>query len=189
MQARLRPRNEHEARQLRALGIFDVQKKLRARGAGAGAVMFAATGVTPGDYLAGVRYVKGGAVTNSVVMRSATRTVRFIESHHRFDRVPRYWRLTEMARRSRRLRLDAVEDAVATRHHVDRPKALNALDAGRRCASWHAPSREIRRDAGGAGGGGDRGGREGLLRRCGHRRDGRHGARARGTPTRASGTR
>ena len=31
--------------------------------------MFAATGVTPGDYLAGVRYVKGGALTNSVVMR------------------------------------------------------------------------------------------------------------------------
>jgi len=34
--------------------------------------------------------VKGGAVTNSVVMRSATRTVRFIEAHHRFDRQPEY---------------------------------------------------------------------------------------------------
>ena len=53
-------------------------------------VMCAATGITPGDYLRGVRYVKGGAVTNSVVMRSATRTVRFIEAHHRFDRTPEY---------------------------------------------------------------------------------------------------
>jgi fructose-1,6-bisphosphatase II len=52
--------------------------------------MCAATGITPGDYLRGVRYVKGGAVTNSVVMRSATRTVRFIEAHHRFDRTPEY---------------------------------------------------------------------------------------------------
>jgi fructose-1,6-bisphosphatase II len=48
-----------------------------------GSVIVAATGVTPGDYLAGVRYVKGGAVTNSVVMRSATRTVRFMDAYHR----------------------------------------------------------------------------------------------------------
>jgi fructose-1,6-bisphosphatase/sedoheptulose 1,7-bisphosphatase-like protein len=53
-------------------------------------VMCAATGVTPGDYLAGVRYVRGGAVTNSVVMRAATRTVRFIQAHHHFDRKPEY---------------------------------------------------------------------------------------------------
>jgi fructose-1,6-bisphosphatase II len=52
--------------------------------------MCAATGITPGDYLRGVRYVKGGAVTNSVVMRSPTRTVRFIEAHHTFDRQPEY---------------------------------------------------------------------------------------------------
>ena len=43
-----------------------------------------------GDYLAGVRYMKGGAVTNSVVMRSATRTVRFMDAYHRFDRKPQY---------------------------------------------------------------------------------------------------
>jgi fructose-1,6-bisphosphatase class II len=90
MQARLRPRNEHEAQQLRALDIFDFQRKYRLEELASGSVLFAATGVTPGDYLAGVRYVKGGAITNSVVMRSATRTVRFIEAHHRFDRAPRY---------------------------------------------------------------------------------------------------
>jgi fructose-1,6-bisphosphatase/sedoheptulose 1,7-bisphosphatase-like protein len=34
--------------------------------------------------------MKGGAVTNSVVMRSATRTVRFMDAYHRFDRKPQY---------------------------------------------------------------------------------------------------
>jgi fructose-1,6-bisphosphatase class II len=90
MQARLRPRNEFEAGQCRALGIFDMQKKYSLDQLASGAVMFAATGVTPGDYLAGVRYVKGGAVTTSVVMRSSTSTMRFIQAHHRFDRVPLY---------------------------------------------------------------------------------------------------
>lgn len=90
MQARLTPRNEHEAGELRALGLFDLQRRYRLEELASGSVMLAATGITPGDYLAGVRYVKGGAVTNSVVMRSATRTVRFIEAYHRFDRAPEY---------------------------------------------------------------------------------------------------
>jgi fructose-1,6-bisphosphatase class II len=90
MQARLKPRNEHEAGELRALGLFELQRKYTLEELASGSVMFAATGITPGDYLNGVRYVKGGAVTNSVVMRSATRTVRFIEAHHAFDREPEY---------------------------------------------------------------------------------------------------
>src|SRR6266404_5430881 len=88
--ARLKPRNEHEAGELRKLGLFDLQRKYGLEELASGSVMCAATGITPGDYLHGVRYVKGGAVTNSVVMRSATRTVRFIEAHHRFDRRPEY---------------------------------------------------------------------------------------------------
>jgi fructose-1,6-bisphosphatase class II len=90
MQARLRPRNEFEAGQCRALGIFDLQRKYTLDQLAAGNVMFAATGVTPGDYLIGVRYMKGGAMTASVVMRSQTGTVRFIEAQHRFDREPAY---------------------------------------------------------------------------------------------------
>jgi fructose-1,6-bisphosphatase II len=90
MQARLRPRNEEEAGRLRALGIFDLNRKYGLADLASGSVMLAATGITPGDYLHGVRYVKGGAVTNSVVMRSSTRTVRFIEAHHRFDLKPEY---------------------------------------------------------------------------------------------------
>jgi fructose-1,6-bisphosphatase class II len=90
MQARLKPRNEYEAGELRAVGLFDLQKKYTLDELASGSVMFAATGVTPGDYLSSVRYVKGGAMTNSVVMRSATHTVRFIEAHHRFDHQPQY---------------------------------------------------------------------------------------------------
>ena len=90
MQARLRPRNEHESGQLRALGLFDLRRRYALDELASGSVMFAATGITPGDYLSGVRYVRGGAITNSVVMRSQTRTVRFIEAHHHFERAPEY---------------------------------------------------------------------------------------------------
>ncbi len=90
MQARLKPRNETEAGQLRAAGIYDFGRKYRLDELASGNVIFAATGVTPGDYLAGVRYVKGGAMTNSVVMRSQTKTVRLMQAHHRFDRRPEY---------------------------------------------------------------------------------------------------
>ena len=55
-----------------------------------GHVMFCATGVTQGTFLYGVRYFSGGARTHSVVMRSETGTVRFIEAEHHFDRKPRY---------------------------------------------------------------------------------------------------
>jgi fructose-1,6-bisphosphatase class II len=90
MQARLRPRNETEAQQLREVGVYEFNRKYTLDQLVRGNVIVAATGVTPGDYLAGVRYVKGGAITNSVVMRSATKTVRFMDAHHRFDRKPQY---------------------------------------------------------------------------------------------------
>ena len=90
MQARLRPRNEHEAGLCRAIGLYDFQRRYRLEELASGSVLFAATGITAGDYLSGVRYIKGGAVTNSVVMRSQSRTVRFIEAIHHFDRAPEY---------------------------------------------------------------------------------------------------
>jgi fructose-1,6-bisphosphatase II len=52
--------------------------------------MFAATGVTNGHLLSGVQFFRGGARTNSVVVRSATRTVRWLESYHHFDFKPEY---------------------------------------------------------------------------------------------------
>jgi fructose-1,6-bisphosphatase II len=52
--------------------------------------MFAATGVTNSDVLPGVQFVPGGAITHSLVMRSASGTVRQITARHRFDRKPVY---------------------------------------------------------------------------------------------------
>jgi fructose-1,6-bisphosphatase II / sedoheptulose-1,7-bisphosphatase len=51
-------------------------------------VMFAATGVTDGTMLRGVRRFAGGATTQSIVLRSKSGTVRLIESKHNFDRKP-----------------------------------------------------------------------------------------------------
>jgi fructose-1,6-bisphosphatase II / sedoheptulose-1,7-bisphosphatase len=51
--------------------------------------MFAATGVTTGPMLRGVRWHSRGAVTHSIVMRSKTGTVRYVEAHHNFALKPR----------------------------------------------------------------------------------------------------
>jgi len=45
-------------------------------------IVFAATGITDGELLRGVRYHGDRAITHSIVMRAKTRTVRFVESHH-----------------------------------------------------------------------------------------------------------
>ena len=48
--------------------------------------MFAATGVTDGSMLKGVRRFQRGATTQSMVMRSKSGTVRYIDAHHNFAR-------------------------------------------------------------------------------------------------------
>jgi fructose-1,6-bisphosphatase II / sedoheptulose-1,7-bisphosphatase len=53
-----------------------------------GHVMFAATGVTGGPMLRGVRRFGSGAITHSIVMRSKSGTVRYIEGHHNFETKP-----------------------------------------------------------------------------------------------------
>ncbi len=53
-------------------------------------IMFSTTGVTDGELLEGVRFFSGGATTNSIVMRSKTRTLRYITAVHRFDSKPMY---------------------------------------------------------------------------------------------------
>ena len=90
MQARLKPRNEEEAARIRGAGISDVSKKFELEEMASGSIMFAATAVTNGDLLRGVRFFKGGGTTSSVVMRSRTHTVRYIEAIHRFDLKPEY---------------------------------------------------------------------------------------------------
>jgi fructose-1,6-bisphosphatase II len=53
-------------------------------------VYFAATGVTDGELLKGVRFTPGGAVTQSLVMRAKSGTIRFMESEHRLTKLRRY---------------------------------------------------------------------------------------------------
>lgn len=90
MQVRFAPRNPSESEACHAMGILDLKRKYTLEDLAGDNVMFAATGVTTGDYLHGVRFFSGGALTNSVVMRSKTRTIRFIEAYHHFDFKPEY---------------------------------------------------------------------------------------------------
>lgn len=90
MQARLVVNNDRERERCQKMGIRDVQKKWHLEELAAGDVVFAATGVTNGDILKGVRYFKGGASTHSLVMRSRSGTIRMIETQHHFDRKPNF---------------------------------------------------------------------------------------------------
>ncbi len=91
MQSVLRPRTDDEVEQIRRAGIKDLGRVFTLPDlVGNGDIMFAATGVTEGDVLKGVRFFGGGARTHSVVMRYRSGTIRFIEAAHRFDRKPVY---------------------------------------------------------------------------------------------------
>jgi fructose-1,6-bisphosphatase class II len=89
-QGRLAPRNNEEIERAKKMGVSDIKKKFSIEELAAGDVMFAATGVTDGDYLDGVHFFPGGATTQSVVMRSKTRTLRIINATHYFDHKPNY---------------------------------------------------------------------------------------------------
>jgi fructose-1,6-bisphosphatase II / sedoheptulose-1,7-bisphosphatase len=86
MQGRLLFRNDDERGRAHRLGITDLNRKYDLLDMAHGDVMFAATGVTNGSMLKGVRRFSGGAFTHSVVMRSKTGTVRRVEADHDFTR-------------------------------------------------------------------------------------------------------
>ena len=86
IQGRLLFRNDDERGRARRIGITDLSRKYTIEELAKGNVMFAATGVTSGAMLRGVRRFAGGAVTHSVIMRSKSGTVRFVEAHHNFRR-------------------------------------------------------------------------------------------------------
>lgn len=90
MQGRLVFRNSREEERARSMGIAEPRRVMTLDTLAAGDVMFAATGVTDGELLRGVKLTRRGAVTHSLVMRSASGTVRFIEGHHDFSRKPNY---------------------------------------------------------------------------------------------------
>jgi fructose-1,6-bisphosphatase II / sedoheptulose-1,7-bisphosphatase len=86
MQGRLLFRNDAEKARARKLGITDLDRKYTMTDMARGDVMFAATGVTQGTMLRGVRRFSGGAETHSLVMRSKSGTVRYISARHNFAR-------------------------------------------------------------------------------------------------------
>jgi len=86
MQGRLIFRNEDEKTRGRRWGLTDLDRKYALLDLAKGDVMFAATGVTDGTMLKGVRRFHAGATTHSMVMRSKSGTVRVIEATHNFER-------------------------------------------------------------------------------------------------------
>jgi len=84
IQGRLLFRNDDEKARARKWGITDLNRKYSMTDMAKGDVMFAATGVTSGSMLKGVRRFHNGAETHSIVMRSKTGTVRWVSAHHNF---------------------------------------------------------------------------------------------------------
>jgi fructose-1,6-bisphosphatase II len=87
LQGKLWPRNDEERQALVDAG-YDLDRVLTTDDlVGGEDVFFAATGVTTGALLRGVRYTKEGAITDSIVMRSRSGTVRRIEAQHAFEKL------------------------------------------------------------------------------------------------------
>lgn len=89
MQGRLWPEDDEDRERARKLGIGDINRLLTMDDlVKTDDVMFAATGITDGDLLKGVRFFGHGGRTHTVVMRSRTGTVRFIDAIHQLERKP-----------------------------------------------------------------------------------------------------
>ena len=90
LQGRLMPSTPEETARCIQMGLSDPRQLLTMDDmVGTGDVIFAATGVTPGDFLGGVRYLPGQrAETDSVVMRAKTQTIRYIRAIHYLPNKP-----------------------------------------------------------------------------------------------------
>jgi fructose-1,6-bisphosphatase II / sedoheptulose-1,7-bisphosphatase len=88
MQGRLNFEDDAQLERSRGMGITDPKKIYTIEEMAKGDVMFAGTGVTSGAMLRGVRRFGHGAVTHSIVMRSKSGTIRYIEAHHNFETKP-----------------------------------------------------------------------------------------------------
>jgi fructose-1,6-bisphosphatase II len=87
IQGRLSPRTDEERDELRDAGL-DPDRVLTTDDLVSGKdVFFAATGITDGSLLQGVRYWPDGATTYSLVMRSRSGTMRWVEAQHRFEKL------------------------------------------------------------------------------------------------------
>ena len=118
------------------MGITDPNRKYESA-TWPGDVMFAATGVTTGPMLRGVRRYGDGAVTHSVVMRSKSGTVRYIEAHHNSRSSP--WRPLAAAVNGRSLSGRGGGRRCSASTEPDRP-ALDLARAARTGWAWASPS-------------------------------------------------
>lgn len=90
-QGRLKFRNPEERQRAVNMGLKDPDKVFSMEElAGGNNVIFCASGVTDGEMLRGVQFTTEGALSNSMVMRSKSRTVRWINTEHKFDFKPNY---------------------------------------------------------------------------------------------------
>ncbi|HLZ80761.1 MAG TPA: class II fructose-bisphosphatase [Ktedonobacteraceae bacterium] len=86
IQCKIWPRNEQEREKFKADGI-DLEKVYRIDDLVQGNdIAFAATGITTGEMLDGVQYFGWGARTSSIMMRSRSRTVRYIQARHHWHK-------------------------------------------------------------------------------------------------------
>lgn len=90
MQARLVFRNEDERHRAAKMWNGNLDRVLTVDDMAVGNVTFSATGITSGDFLKGVRFTADGAITESIVMRAVSGTVRRIQTRHRFEGSPNY---------------------------------------------------------------------------------------------------
>jgi fructose-1,6-bisphosphatase class II len=90
MQGVLQFRSDDERARGARMGIGDPNHVFSINELASGDVMFAATGVTDGFLLRGVRYLPTGAETSSIVMRSRSGTVRYLSTRHHFEGHPIY---------------------------------------------------------------------------------------------------
>ncbi|MEG9884601.1 MAG: class II fructose-bisphosphatase [Hyphomicrobiales bacterium] len=88
MQGRLVIDNEEQRKRSEAMGLKDVNRKFSAEEMAAGDVLFAATGVTDGSLLSGVRReAEGFVTTHSVIMCARTETIRWIRGRHKTEKL------------------------------------------------------------------------------------------------------
>ena len=86
IQAKMWPTQRSQVETLKEFGLDDPERKLTLDDLIRGdEVIFAATGITQGETLYGVRYFRGGARTNTVVMSTEPRMVRFIDTIHALE--------------------------------------------------------------------------------------------------------
>lgn len=89
IQGRLAPQSDLERQRLLEAG-YDLERKLTHRElAGGNEHFFAATAITEGDFLRGVRYTATGAITHSLVTRSRSGTWRLVQAHHQWQKLTR----------------------------------------------------------------------------------------------------